>query len=91
MKSSVFIVCLVVGAISVLFLIYYRNIGLIREESPVVTYLDDIKVGGLGVSQELNTSSLGVKAMALSSTAGNLVKKSSGKVWPEMSTDWLAA
>ena len=44
--SSVFIVCLVVGAIAVLFLIYYRNIGLIREESTVVTYLDDIKVGG---------------------------------------------
>ena len=47
-------------------------------------------VSRLGVSLELNTSSLGVKAMALSSTAGNLVKKSSGKVWPEMSAGWLA-
>ena len=40
------------------------------------------------LSLELNTSSLGVKAMVLSSTAGNLVKKSSGKIWPEISTDW---
>ena len=43
--SSVLIAGLVLGPTSVLFLLYYRNIGLFSEESSVLPLVDDIEVG----------------------------------------------
>ena len=45
--SSAVIVFLVVGPTSVLFLLYYRNIGLINADS---SHLDNIKVGARTVN-----------------------------------------
>ena len=83
---------LVVGPTSVLFLLYYRNIGLFSEESSVLPLVDDIEVGvryfwglnalsfffsRLRTARELNTSSLGALATVISNTAGNSVKRNS--------------